>query len=317
MGRIVGASERVRVLLRLSAVLTAVAGLPGTALATDLAPMPTKAIIAPAPIRSPWSVTVTPYAWTMLMNGSVTVKGRTADINVDYGELWNLVKQSEIPKDLAAFMASFEARYDRFSIFSDIVYLKATLNGDMVRGRGNNFVNATLNASANFQDQMVIAEMAATYQVAHWGSNATADSGTAIDVLGGTRYWWMQGKLSATATAVLNVGDLTLSGGRAIAKSPSVDWVDPLVGVRLRHQFAPGVNLTVSGDVGGFDVGSRLSWQALAALNYDFYKSKSVVWSGMAGYRALYVDYSKGSGPTLFEYDMTLHGPILGVTARF
>ena len=37
----------------------------------------------------------------------------------------------------------------------------------------------------------------------------------------------------------------------------------------------------------------------------------------MAGYRALYVDYSKGSGPTLFEYDMTLHGPIFGVTAKF
>jgi len=287
------------------------------ALATDLAPMPTKAIAAPAPIGSPWTFTATPYAWAMMMNGSVTVKGRTADINVDFNDLWNVVKQSEIPNDLAAFMGSFEARYDRFSIFSDLVYLKATLSGDMVRGRGNNFVNATLNASANFQDQMLIAEMAATYQVAHWGSNTTADSGTAVDVLGGARYWWTQGKLSATATAVLNVGDLTLSGGRAIAKSPSVDWVDPLVGVRLRHQFVPGLNLIVSGDVGGFDVGSRLSWQALAALNYDFYKLKTVVWSGMAGYRALYVDYLKGSGPTLFEYDMTLHGPILGVAARF
>ena len=292
------------------------AGAIGGAVAADVS-LPRKGP-APSPgLESPWSFTATPYAWIMLMNGSVTVKGRTADINVGYSELWDIVKQSEIPKDLFAFMGSFETRYDRFSIFTDLVYLKATLGGDMVRARGNNFVNATLNASANFQDQMVIAEMAATYQVAHWGSNATTDSGTAIDVLGGARYWWMQGKLSATATAVLNVGDLALSGGRAIAKSPSVDWVDPLVGVRLRHQFAPGVNLTVSGDVGGFDVGSRLSWQALAALNYDFYKSKSVVWSGMAGYRALYVDYSKGSGPTLFEYDMTLHGPILGVTARF
>jgi hypothetical protein len=309
--------------MKISAFLRSVASvavglsLSGAALATDLASMPTKAIVAPAPISSPWTFTATPYAWAMMMNGSVTVKGRTGDINVDLNDLWNIVKQSEIPKDLAAFMGSFEARYDRFSIFSDLVYLKATLSGDMVRARGNNFVNAALNASANFQDQMVIAEMAATYQVAHWGSNATADSGTAIDFLGGARYWWMEGKLSATASAVLNISDLTLSGGRAIAKSPSVDWVDPLVGVRLRHQFVPGLNLTVSGDVGGFDVGSRLSWQALAALNYDFYKSKSVVWSGMAGYRGLYVDYSKGSGPTLFEYDMTLHGPILGVTARF
>ena len=38
--------------------------------------------------------------------------------------------------------------------------------------------------------------------------------------------------------------------------------------------------------------------------------------SGMAGYRALYVDYTKGSGLTHFEYNMTMHGPIIGLTAR-
>jgi hypothetical protein len=37
----------------------------------------------------------------------------------------------------------------------------------------------------------------------------------------------------------------------------------------------------------------------------------------MLGYKALFVDYSKGSGLNHFEYDMTMHGPILGVTARF
>jgi hypothetical protein len=37
----------------------------------------------------------------------------------------------------------------------------------------------------------------------------------------------------------------------------------------------------------------------------------------MVGYRALYVDYSKGSGLNQFEYHMTMHGPIIGITARF
>ena len=37
----------------------------------------------------------------------------------------------------------------------------------------------------------------------------------------------------------------------------------------------------------------------------------------MLGYRALHVDYSQGSGITLYEYDMTIHGPISGSTARF
>jgi hypothetical protein len=37
----------------------------------------------------------------------------------------------------------------------------------------------------------------------------------------------------------------------------------------------------------------------------------------MLGYKALSVDYSQGSGLTHYEFDMTMHGPIFGVTARF
>ena len=77
------------------------------------------------------------------------------------------------------------------------------------------------------------------------------------------------------------------------------------------------MNVVVSGDVGGFGVASKFSWQALAAVNYDFFVSKSVSWSGMVGYRGLYVDYSEGAGLTRYEYNMTMHGPVLGVTARF
>jgi hypothetical protein len=32
----------------------------------------------------------------------------------------------------------------------------------------------------------------------------------------------------------------------------------------------------------------------------------------MIGYKALSVDYSQGSGLTHYQYDMTMHGPILG-----
>jgi hypothetical protein len=287
------------------------------AIAADLAPMPTKAIIAPTPVLNPWTYSATAYGWVPLMNGSVTVKGRTADVDVDYSDIWKIVKESEIPKDLAAFMGSFEARNDRFSVFADIVYLKIALDANMTRTRSVDDLNLAVSASAGFQEQLLIAELAAAYQVAHWGSNATRDSGTALDVFGGGRLWWMQADASLAVTATLSTADLSVSGGKAIAKSGDVDWVDPLVGLRLRHQFAPGLNLTVSGDVGGFDVGSKFSWQALGALNYDFFKSKSVIWSGMLGYRALYVDYTQGSGHTHFEYNMTMHGPILGVTARF
>ena len=59
------------------------------------------------------------------------------------------------------------------------------------------------------------------------------------------------------------------------------------------------------------------AWQVLGALDYEFCRSKSVTWSRMIGYKALSADYSQGSGLNHYEYDLTMHGPIFGVTARF
>jgi hypothetical protein len=164
---------------------------------------------------------------------------------------------------------------------------------------------------------MFIAELAAAYEIARWGATSAPGSGTAIDVFAGGRGWWQKADASFTASATVNFFDLTRNADGTLSASDNVGWVDPLVGLRLRHQFAPGVNFVVSGDVGGFGVGSKFSWQALAALNYDFCVRNNVTWSGMLGYKALFVDYSKGSGATHYEYDTTMHGPIIGVTARF
>jgi hypothetical protein len=37
----------------------------------------------------------------------------------------------------------------------------------------------------------------------------------------------------------------------------------------------------------------------------------------MVGYKALSVDYAQGSGVSRYEYDVTMHGPIFGIPARF
>jgi hypothetical protein len=304
-------------LLRLTAGLALGACLSGAAMATDLAPMPTKAFVAPALILNPWTFSFTPYGWVTLMNGSTTVKGRTVDVDVGFNDLMDLVRQSEIPKDLFAFMGYFEARNGRLSLFADVVYMKIALNAGMTRTVGVDDLGATVGASAGLKYQMVIAEMAAAYEVVHWGSTNAPGSGTAIDVFGGARGWWQTADASLSASGTINIGDLTRNADGTLTATGSASWVDPLVGLRLRHQFGPGWNFVASGDVGGFSVGSKFSWQALAAINYDFYVHNGITWSGMVGYRALYVDYSKGSGLNQFEYNMTMHGPIIGITARF
>ena len=304
-------------LLRLIARLTVGAWLSGAAMAADIAPMPTKAPVSPAPVLSPWTYSAIFYGWVPLLNGLTTVKGRTLDVDVGYSDLGDLIRRSEIPKDLFELAGYFEARNGRFSVFSDLVYMKIGLNGSMTRSRGVDALNASVGASAGLTYEMFIAELAAAYEVARWGVTGAPGSGTSIDAFAGARAWWQRADASLVASGTVNIGDLTRNADGTLSASDNVSWVDPLVGLRLHHQFAPGLNFVASGDVGGFGVGSKFSWQALAALNYDFCVRNNVTWSGMLGYKALFVDYSQGSGLTHYEYDVTMHGPIIGVTARW
>jgi hypothetical protein len=81
--------------------------------------------------------------------------------------------------------------------------------------------------------------------------------------------------------------------------------------------MAPGQNLAVRGDVGGFDVGSQFSWQVIATYDFRLCATDRYAIDGYLGYRALSVDYSEGSGANRYEYDAVQHGPVMGATVRF
>ena len=67
-------------------------------------------------------------------------------------------------------------------------------------------------------------------------------------------------------------------------------WADPILGARLGVKLGGPWSVTVAGDVGGFGVGSRLTWQGLGSVNYAWSESLTL----KAGYRALHVDYRSG-----------------------
>jgi hypothetical protein len=140
----------------------------------------------------------------------------------------------------------------------------------------------------------------------------------AIDLIGGARYWYQQANVSFNLTAGLNIADLIIgSRGLAIAKSGTVDWIDPLLGARARFEIAPGQNIFVRGDVGGFGVGSKYSWQAIGGYSFDFAEKNGITYSGLIGFRALYVDYVQGTAQTRYAYKMLQVGPAIGVGFKF
>jgi hypothetical protein len=67
--------------------------------------------------------------------------------------------------------------------------------------------------------------------------------------------------------------------------------------------------LSLYGDVGGFGVGSDLTWSAIGRVNFQVWKYASIV----AGYRALSFEFEKGEGPGKSDVNLLLHGPIIGI----
>jgi hypothetical protein len=294
MTRIRGMAEIVAAAVRLLALCGALPALGQTPPATP----PTD----PAtPAANPWSFRVAPYAWLTWMSGSQTVKGRTVETDTNVFQLF-ANSQSLIP-----FMAYFEARYqDRISLFVDVMYANLTAGEQANRNfRVNRFVGGSAGAAASVNYEQFTVQFGGAYEFARLGRDRGGDGPgmagvgqTALDVLLGGRYWYQKADmtLNLNGTLGVNIGDLERSrdGARAYARSGGVSWVDPFVGFRVRHRLAPGQDLSVEADIGGFSVGSIFSWQALAAYSIDFGKTGSVGWAGVIGYRALYVRLRPG-----------------------
>ena len=250
-----------------------------------------------------WTMDVMPYAWAPFLKGQTIINGRVADI--DFTPIDVLKNLDALP-----FMGYAEARKDRVSFYGDVFYAKLGASGSLIRARNFGPIGVGVNISGDGEFEQLVAEFGGSYEVAKWNSGAGF---TAFDVIGGFRYWRQELEVGVSATGAINIAGLQLVGGRAVARSGSVDWLDPLVGFRVRHGFAPGQEVFFRADVGGFDVGSELTWNVLGAYKFDFSVQNGVTYSGLLGYRILDIDYTKSS----YSYDVLQHGPVMGLSLRF
>jgi len=251
-------------------------------------------------LASPWTVSAMPYLWLPWLQGDVTVKGVTGSLYVNpYQVLEHLERMP--------WMSYIEARNGPLVLYNDIFYAKLGVNISHARTFGSATTEATL--GADFSEGVI--EAGAAYQIAKW------DRYTAIDLLAGARYWQQTMNIDLALTGTLDTTGLVVSGGHAFARSGVVDWVDPLIGFRIRQLLAPGQELMFRADVGGFDVGSHFSWNVMAAYNFNIWVSNGVTYTGMLGYRALSVDYEQGSGRTTYQYDVVQHGPVTAIAVKF
>ena len=287
------------------------------AISADLAEPPHEQLAEPVSPPSDWQFNFTPYGWLTSVNGDVTVRGRTLDVDASFIDI---VQESD---SLAALMGHFEARKGRLSLYGDFVWDKLTFSADTLTLR-NPIANLSLttSASAGVDYRQSILEGGVAYEIARlpgYGGSAKdpydgAPSFTAVDLLAGARYWRQEVDLSLAITGVVDLPSIgfTRSGNLAVARSGSMAWVDPVIGMRVRHQFSPGQEMLLRGDIGGFGVGSDFSWQLFGGYAFQLPISDCRA-QGVVGYRALSVDFSENGPSGARGIDILQYGPVIGI----
>ncbi|MBL0370917.1 hypothetical protein JJB09_02650 [Rhizobium sp. KVB221] len=221
-----------------------------------------------------WTFAVSPYFWGAGVSGDVGQFGLPAiHLQSDF---------SDILKDLDfGFMAVGEARYDRFSVFGDVIYTKVSSGGATPLGIVAGRVDVTSQTFAG---------------LAGAGYAIFQDGRSNLDVVAGARLWHASTEISFSG------GLLDGASGR-----DSATWVDAMGGFRGRYFMTGNVYLSAWGLLGAGQ--ADLDWDVAAGVGYEFNETISAV----AGYRSLGVDYSKDD----FVFDVVQKGPIFGLVGRF
>jgi len=235
------------------------------------------ATIACAAARSPsgaaaqdWSGQVTLYGWGAGVSGDLTPFTGAPTLSFEKS-------LSEVLEDLdGAFFATALARRGDLVLFGDLTYSSSSRSGTIPPG---------LPAAG---------EVTLRSLTLAGGRRFDAGSGTTVDLLAGLRAWEIEGAVNVVP--VLSV-------------SPSKSFVDPIVGVRVNTQLSDRWSVLSYADLGGFGVGSDLTWQAAVTANY---RARDNLYLSV-GWRHLEVDYSDGG--TVFDGAMS--GPVVGVTLQF
>jgi hypothetical protein len=115
------------------------------------------------------------------------------------------------------------------------------------------------------------------------------------DVVAGVRYTKVEEDVDIEGVA------LTLEGSKS--------FTDPIIGGRYNWKMAEKWMLRLYGDIGGFGVGTDLTWAATGRIDYRAWKHVSL----SAGYRALALEFDEDEDGRSFGLDLLIHGPILGL----
>jgi len=219
-----------------------------------------------------WQFGVAPYAWFTTIEGNMNMGLPGVEVSPD-----DLLSNLEL-----GALVSGEARYNRWLVMLDVVYLKASGNDKVYDG--------------------TLASVDAELDVESWtvdlysGYNAVQSEKLILDAVVGLRYFSM-------------ANDLTLKGSLGVLPpgtySDTAELLNGVVGVRGAVLLGKQWFLPYHLDAGAGD--AQFTWQGMAGVGYSFNWLELI-----AAYRYLSFDVDGGTMDS-----MTISGPILGLKFVF
>lgn len=234
-----------------------------------------------------WRHTLGLYLFTPLRTEGVsTVAGSSVDIDLNLSEVLELL-------DFAA-SGRYEAWNDDFGVIVDANYVGIEGDGDFPAPPGSTF-------SVNVR-QKWLALMGA-YRVMQ-GTYGAQNRAFAVDLQAGARLNALRQEIAVTTPGP--VARPVIGGDES--------WVEPVIGARGMWRLNDRWTTVASLELGGFGAGgNKLQVGANVGFDYQAWDNTAITF----GYRYFGIDYSKELASGTFAYDVTQHGPYLGVKVMF
>jgi hypothetical protein len=230
-------------------------------------------LAAPAAAQPPsgesWKITVVPYLMGASMSGTTAVAGQELDVDMSASDIFSNLQ--------VGAMGVAIARKGNWGVGGDAIWMALGANGTTP---GPLAVSGSADMSQG--------------AFAFYGLRRLAPS---ADLFFGGRINYLSANLRINAPLQV----------RSIEGSKT--WFDPIAGFQLRTpENGKRWHAQVYTEIGGFGVGSTLSWQVFPTFGVNLSKSASLEF----GYRWLDIDYDTGEGATYFKYDVLSQGPVAG-----
>ena len=218
-----------------------------------------------------WEWDVTPYLWAVGMKGDLSIGNETADVDMGLSDIMKNLK--------LAGMLHAEAKKGNWSIMTDVFYAKLSqeaINDGIIREHDT---KVTI--------QQTFIELGGGYTFVEVNSFN-------LDVIFGARYFDLNIGVDENNNEIINLDE---------------NFIDPYVGLRFANSWNK-FKLAGRIDVGGFNVGSEVSYKYNLIAGYQFSK----LFALELGYQAYNPLYDNGKN---LVYDLSSEGFLIGGNFSF